>query len=154
MEVQLRRATLADAEEILRMQREGFAETLATYQDMDTNPALEPLSRIQARLAQPFTFFYFILRGEEAVGCIRVVDQGNEKPKRISPLFILPRYQNQGYGQQAIYLAEAAHGSTNWQLGTILQEPRNCHLYEKMGYHATGEIVVINERMTLVIYEK
>ncbi len=31
MEVHLRRATLADAEEILRMQREGFAETLAAY---------------------------------------------------------------------------------------------------------------------------
>ncbi len=154
MEVQLRRATLADAEEILRMQREGFAETLAAYQDMDTNPALEPLSRIQAKLAQPFTFFYFILRGEEAVGCIRVVDQGNEKPKRISPLFILPQYQNQGYGQQTIRLAEVTHGSTNWQLSTILQEPRNCHLYEKMGYHATGETVVINERMTLVVYEK
>lgn len=154
MEVQLRRAALADAEEILRMQREAFAETLATYQDMDTNPALEPLSRIQDRLAQPFTYFYFILRGEEAVGCIRVVDQGSEKPKRISPLFILPKYQNLGYGQQAIHLAEAAHGSTNWQLGTILQEERNCHLYEKMGYHATGETLVINQRMTLVFYEK
>lgn len=154
MEVQLRRAALADAEEILRMQREAFAETLATYQDMDTNPALEPLSRIQDRLAQPFTYFYFILRGEEAVGCIRVVDQGSEKPKRISPLFILPQYQNLGYGQQAIRLAEAAHGSTNWQLGTILQEKHNCHLYEKMGYHATGETLVINQRMTLVFYEK
>lgn len=154
MEVQLRRATLADAEEVLHMQREGFAEMLAAYQDMDTNPALEPLSRIQAKLAQPFTFFYFILRGEEAVGCIWVVDQENEKPKRISPLFILPQYQNQGYGQQAIRLAEVAHGSTNWQLDTISQEPRNCHLYEKMGYHATGETIVINERMTLVVYEK
>ena len=46
------------------------------------------------------------------------------------------------------------HGDDNWELDTILQEPKNCHLYEKMGYRQTGRTEVINERLTLVFYEK
>lgn len=41
-----------------------------------------------------------------------------------------------------------------WELDTILQEPENCYLYEKMGYCQTGKIKVINERLTLAFYEK
>ena len=36
----------------------------------------------------------------------------------------------------------------------ILQEPINCHLYEKMGYRQTGKTEVVNERLTLTFYEK
>ena len=46
------------------------------------------------------------------------------------------------------------HGSGNRELGGILQEPENYHLYEKMGYRRTGKIKVINERLTLTFYEK
>ena len=35
-----------------------------------------------------------------------------------------------------------------------MQEPKNCHLYEKMGYRQTGKTEVINERLTLTFYEK
>lgn len=50
--------------------------------------------------------------------------------------------------------AKEIHGSANWELDTILQERRNCHLYEKMGYRQTGKTEVINERLTLTFYEK
>jgi len=39
-------------------------------------------------------------------------------------------------------------------LDTILEEAGNCHLYEKIGYMKTGKTEVINEKMTLVFYEK
>lgn len=45
-------------------------------------------------------------------------------------------------------------GNENWELDTILQESKNCYLYEKMGYCRTGKTEVINERLTLVFYEK
>ena len=41
-----------------------------------------------------------------------------------------------------------------WKLDTIKQEPRNCHLYEKCGFVRTGQEEVVNERLTLVFYEK
>ena len=42
---------------------------------------------------------------------------------------------------------------TTWKLETILQEPANCHLYEKCGFVRIGEDKVINENMTLIDYE-
>ena len=50
--------------------------------------------------------------------------------------------------------AERIHGTTHRQLDTIAQEPGNCHLYEKMGYHVTGEAHQVKEGMTLIVCEK
>ena len=41
-----------------------------------------------------------------------------------------------------------------WELSTILEEKGNCYLYEKLGYHPTGKTQVINDRLTLIFYEK
>lgn len=151
----LKRAGLADAEFIWNMQKEAFAELLERYRDFETNPASEPIDKVIMRLNQKFTYFYLIQWGDEIVGAIRVVDKQEEgKKKRISPLFILPKYWNRGLAQQAILAVEEIHGSTGWELDTILQEQGNCYLYEKMGYRATGKQEQINEKMTLVFYEK
>lgn len=76
------------------------------------------------------------------------------KYKFLSPIFIMKEFRGRGYAQQAIQLAEEIHGSSNWELDTIIQEEGNCHLYEKLGYRQTGEVKVVNERMTLVFYHK
>jgi hypothetical protein len=44
--------------------------------------------------------------------------------------------------------------ATSWELKTILEEKRNCYLYEKMGYSQTDEKSMINENITLVHYKK
>lgn len=88
------------------------------------------------------------------MGAIRVVDKQDGSRKRISPLFILPLYRNKGYAQAAMREAEKLHGIDNWSLDTILEERGNCYLYEKMGYRRTGGVKKINEKMTLVFYEK
>ena len=59
-----------------------------------------------------------------------------------------------GIAQKAIQEVEEIHGNDNWKLETILQEEKNCHLYEKMGYKKTGKTEKINEKLTLVFYEK
>jgi GNAT superfamily N-acetyltransferase len=145
---------MADLELIRDMQKEAFAAILEIYQDHDTNPANEAPECIRWKLQQPDSYFYRIEVDGNVVGGIRVVDAGDGSRKRISPLFILPQYRGQGYAQAAILEAEKRHGSHNWELGTILQEPGNCYLYEKMGYHRINWQTVINERMTIVGYEK
>lgn len=155
MEVNLVRANPGDAEEIHAMQVEAFQELLVKYQDFDTNPGNERMEKVEARLKQDMTFYYFICVGQQKVGAVRVVDRKESgKNKRISPLFILPEFQGKGIAQKAIRLCEELHGSGNWELDTILQEKRNCYLYEKMGYRQTGKTEAINERLTLVFYEK
>ena len=45
-------------------------------------------------------------------------------------------------------------GQLRQLLERILQEAGNLHLYEKMGYHQTGRIDRINDRMDIVCFEK
>lgn len=155
MEVKLLRANLGDAKEIHVMQIKAFKELLDKYKDFDTSPGNESVEKIEARLKQDFTFYYFICIGQQKVGAIRIVDhKENIRNKRISPIFILPEFQGKGIAQEAIRLCEKIHGKEKWELDTILQESRNCHLYEKMGYVQTGKTEVINEKLTLVFYLK
>ncbi len=155
MEVKLIRANVDDAKELHAMQVKSFRELLEKYQDFDTSPANESVEKVEARLKQEFTYFYFICLGAQKVGAIRIVDKKETgKNKRISPVFILPEFQGQGIAQKAIRLCEEMHGKENWELDTILQEPKSCYLYEKMGYRQTGKTEVINERLTLVFLSK
>ena len=152
-EIKLEQVSLDDTEQLWQMQKTAFSELLEKYQDTDTNPACETLERVREKVAQPDSTFYWIKQDGEPVGGIRVVLRENES-KRISPLFILPQYRNKGIAQQAIKLAEELYGNEDWELGTILQEKGNCHLYEKMGYHPTGETLEINDKLTLIFYKK
>lgn len=154
MNIRLKKAALNEAEFILKMQKEAFAELLEKYQDYETNPANESIDKITTRLNQNFTYYYLIDVDNEIVGVIRIVDGKDGNRKRISPIIVLPRYQNMGIAQKAIQAVEEIHGNDNWKLETILQEEKNCHLYEKMGYKKTGKTEKINEKLTLVFYEK
>ncbi len=155
MEIKLTRAGVEDAKEIHAMQIEAFRELLDRYQDFDTSPGCESVEKVEARLRQEYTYYYFICMGPQKVGAIRIVDKKEPgKNMRISPLFILPQFQGQGIGQKAIRMCEELHGGMGWELDTILQEEKNCYLYEKMGYRRTGKTEVVNERLTLVFYEK
>ncbi len=148
------KATKSDMQTIWQMQVEGFSELLEKYRDYDTSPASEGFEKVMARFEQPWTTYYFISAEGENVGAIRIVDMQDGSPKKISPLWIMSEYRNKGYASAAIKAAEDIHGANNWSLGTILQEPGNLHLYEKMGYHQNGVIVKINDKMDIVIYEK
>ena len=152
--VTLKPASREDMPAIWRMQTEAFSGLLEKYRDFDTSPGAEPFEKVMARYEQPWTTYYFIVAGNENVGAVRIVDKKDGSRKRISPIWIMPEYQNKGYAQAAIAAAEQIHGSSHWCLDTILQEEGNLHLYEKMGYHRTGRIDRVNDRMDIVYYEK
>lgn len=155
MDIKFIVAEFDDLNTILQMQKEAFSELYAKYQDTETSPATEEYKDILCRFNQPETTYYFITADNIKVGVIRIVDgKDGVTRKRISPIFIMPEYRNQGYAQQAITEAERIHGKNHWKLDTILQEKGNCYLYEKLGYHQTGKTEQINERMTIVFYEK
>lgn len=154
-EIQLIRISAQDAEKLWKMQIAAFKDLYAKYKDTETSPATEPFEKVVMRLEQPYTYYYYIKVEDAIVGAVRVVDTKEaNKSKRISPIFIMKEFRGRGYAQQAIQLAEEIHGSSNWELDTILQEEGNCHLYEKLGYRQTGETKVINKRMTLIFYKK
>lgn len=155
MSVTLRRAERSDAEWIWKMQVDAFHDLYEKYRDTETSPAMESLAKVLSKIEQPSTYFYLIDAQGSTVGAIRVVDSKEiGKPKRIAPCFILKEHRNKGFAQAAILEAERIHGSDNWELDTIMQEKGHCHLYEKLGYQASGKTEKINERLTIVFYKK
>ena len=153
--INLRRVGVEKAEFILKMQIEAFSKMYEKYQDTETSPVAESIDKVIMRLKQPFTYYYLIEYKNEVVGAIRVVDKKEAgKAKRISPIFIMEQYRNQGLAPKSMEEAERIHGSDNWELDTILEEEGSCYLYEKMGYCKTGKVEKINDKMTIVFYRK
>lgn len=67
----------------------------------------------------------------------------------------MPTYQGKGIAQKVMLLIEEMFSqATSWELATILEEERNCYLYEKMGYTKTGVRKKLNDHTTLVYYIK
>lgn len=154
MKIELKPVTRNDVETVWKMQVEAFSELLNKYQDYDTSPAAEGIDRVLSRFEEPGTMYYFIVSNGEKVGVIRVIDKKDGSRKRISPIWIMEEYRNKGYAQAAMEEVERIYGNSNWCLDTILQEKGNIYLYEKMGYHQTGKVEHINDRMDIVFYEK
>ena len=158
MAIILEKVTRDDIETVWKMQVEAFSGLLEKYQDYDTNPAAEDFDKVLQRFEQPWGTYYFITETDESadsrVGVVRVIDKKDGSRKRISPIWIMAEYRGKGYAKQAIEEVERLYGADHWCLDTILQEKGNIHLYEKMGYHQTGKITKINDRMDIVFFEK
>ena len=154
MRIQLLKADANDCSQIHQMQVKAFKLLLDKYRDYNTNPGAEPLERIIQRMEEDFTDYYFIQLGSLNIGAIRVVSLQNNT-YRISPMFILPEYQGNGYARQALINVESLYPKARrWALDTIKQEQKLCTLYEKMGYIATGKQEDIQPCMTIIFYAK
>ena len=153
--IKLREVTEEEIPELYNMQVKSFMPLYEKYHD-DGSPAIEPIERVKRRFAVENRKYYFIMKDGARVGAINIGhnDPNEKKVAFISPLFVLPEFQNRGIGYVAIQKAfETLPEVTTWKLDTILQEPANCHLYEKCGFVRVGEEKVINENMTLIDYE-
>ena len=154
MSVKLQKANREDMHELWEMQVDAFKDLLDKYQDYDMSPAAESYERILQKYDFTGTIYYFIVADGIKVGGIRVIDKMDGSRKRISPIWIMHKFRNKGYAQQAIQEVEKLYGDDNWSLDTILQEKGNIHLYEKLGYKRTGKIERISYLMDIVYFEK
>lgn len=156
-EVKLILATVDDAELIHQMQYESFLPLYEKYHDDETSPVKEKIDKVTSKITNPNSQYYLIQLKGENVGAIRIVCKlkKNTDVLFISPLFILPEYQNRGIGQTVVRkVFDIYPDDVTWRLDTIKQEKGNCHLYEKCGFVRVGDEHIVNENMTLVNYEK
>jgi len=155
MKIRLEKAIESDAQSILDIQIAAFMPLLEKYKDFNTNPANEAIDKVIKRINNPHGGFYKILVNNTLVGAICIFWKEGTTQFWISPMFISPDYQGQGIAQKVMGLAEEIFPqATTWELATILEEERNCYLYEKMGYIKTGFMKILNDITTLVFYKK
>ena len=152
--VELVLATEKDAELLHQMKYEAFLPLYEKYHDDETSPVKEPMEKVIRCVQMDNSNYYLIKFQNELVGGVRVVER-QVGIFHISPIFILPRFQNQGIGYLVIkMLFNAYPQAITWRLDTILEEEGNCFLYEKCGFMKTGKKNKITENMTLIDYEK
>ena len=152
--ITLTKANINDCALIHQMQIESFMPIFEKYQDNETSPVKESIERIIAKMNSEQTDYYFIELDNVKIGTIRIVRKSSQVC-RVSPIFILPQYQGNGYAQTAMEIAESLYPlATIWKLDTIKEEPKLCYLYEKLGYTKTGKEETIKDGMTIVYYEK
>lgn len=153
-EITLQKVCFSECEELHKMQVTAFEDLLERYKDFDTNPACESIETIRRKFNQSITTYYFIMKENLKIGAVRIVSAGNDT-LRISPIFILPQFQNKGYAQLAMNKIEQKYPNIKcYLLDTIKQEKKLCYLYEKLGYVRTGREQNIKPDMTIAFYEK
>ena len=157
-EIKLVPAKPGDEKLIHSMKYSSFLPLYERYREDETSPVKEPIDKVTAQLKSKGTDYYIITVGSEPVGGVKVAKGGvetGERVYRISPLFIVPEYQNRGIGYRVIMMLFEMYGDAGiWRLSTVKQEKGNCHLYEKCGFEQVGNETQINDRMTIVYYEK
>ena len=134
------------------MQKKCFKAIYEKYYD-ETNPCKESFSKFVSRTTKPSFQMYWIVENSTKVGQIWVATKNNTA--KLARLFVLAKYQNKGYATTAIIDIEKLYSQYyHWQLDTIKEEKKNVHLYQKLGYKPCGKEKIINDKMTIIEFEK
>lgn len=144
-----------DIDTVFEIQRAAYKPLYEKYHDDNLSPYMESKETVLRKYLRAGTKGYIFVKDGVPVGAVRINLYPESKSGKVSALGVLPGYQGRGIAQQALLEIERIHSDVEkWFLDTILQEPGNCHLYEKIGYKRTGKTEVINDKLTLVYYEK
>lgn len=154
MTITLEKAESKDADLLHALQIKSFLPILKKYNDEQTNPACEPLEKTLSRINDSSKVFYKILKDNVLVGGVAIKHTSSDTIF-LGPFFIDPDYQNQKIAQEALRLIESiCTDVVFFELATISKEKGNIHLYEKMGYIATGETKQIANSLDVTFFRK
>lgn len=155
MEITLEKATENDVAALFQMQIDSFTPLLNKYKDYETNPANESIEKTILRINNTSSNYYKMIIDSNLVGAICISQKEIPYKFWISPMFIHPNYQGKRIAQRVLILIEEMFPKAqSFELATILEEERNCILYEKMGYKRTEVIKKLNDKTTLIYYKK
>lgn len=160
--ITLRKTTIDDAVELIKIQKEAFKSLYEKYQD-DDNPYLRDEQDILSRINRNDTEYYTIVDNEKIVGGIlykhhtstpfcEMLEEGEYYLCRV---YIRPDVQGKQIARTAIKLCEAMFPDAKKfyvDFPEDLEKNRRC--YESVGYTDTGKRLKINEKLILSCYCK
>lgn len=143
-------ANVDDAESLLNIQRLAFMILQHKYGE---SPAEHSIENIKAKIEQGD--YYKIIYCNRLVGGIFVHSKYEPTTFNLHIIYILPELQGKGIAQEVIIKIENIYPNVKkWTLDTPITEYRNCYLYEKVGYKRTGKMEKVNDKLTLIYFEK
>ncbi len=148
MNLVLQRAVEEDAQSIINARDKSFYDDYVRFGECPGYHKTPEQMRGTIRKAD----VYRILIDGKMVGDVSVHQPSEDGSQWIGCLEIIPEYQNNGIGSEVLRTIFNLYPETQkWELETPVQNKRNCHFYEKAGFHGTKE-TVHSEILTLRTY--
>ena len=144
------RADIADAEEILALQRLAFRSQAALYNDFTIPPMTQTLDEVRAEFSE-LTFLKATESGRIAGSVRASLDGGTCHIGRLS---VHPDYQHRGIGTRLMQAIETEFpGAERYELFAGSRSFNNIRLYERLGYNIYRKVRMTDE-IDLVYMEK
>ena len=146
----IKRATIADAEDILALQKLAYTSEAEIYDDFTIPPLVQTLEETRGGFEKQ-VFLKAIINGR-IIGSVRAFP--DEESCKIRRLIVHPDFQNQGIGAALMNEIENMFSSSNrFGLFTGHKSQRNIYLYQKLGYKIF-KTEKVNNKLNLVYLEK
>lgn len=131
MNYQILKAEVADAEEILKIQKLSYQIEAKRYNNYDITPLKQTLEELKDQF-KTHTILKAVSDGK-IIGTVR----GHEKDGTcyIGRLAVHPDMQNQGIGTALMKEIEKQYNPKRYELFVGSKSDNNIHLYQKLGYN-------------------
>jgi ribosomal protein S18 acetylase RimI-like enzyme len=150
MDVSIEPASIADAQEILELQRLAYQEEAAIYGDYTIAPLTQTLTEMEDELKHQVVLKATV--DGSIAGSVRAYSRGGTC--YIGRLIVHPDLQNRGIGTRLMRAIEAAFTEADrFELFTGHRSTRNLYLYQKLGYVPCRRQPV-NESLEMIFLEK
>jgi ribosomal protein S18 acetylase RimI-like enzyme len=146
----IERATVADAEEVLSLQKLAYKSEAEIYDDFTIPPLLQTLEEIKRDFKNQIVLKTTI--DGKIRGSVRAFARG--ETCYIGRLIVHPDFQNQGVGTKLMNKIEEIFEETKrFELFTGHKSEKNLYLYQKLGYKVF-KTVKANDQLDIVSLEK
>jgi ribosomal protein S18 acetylase RimI-like enzyme len=147
---QILRADIADADEILELQKLAYQSEAAIYTDWSLPPLTQTRDDIKREFHQ--AIFFKVCNAGKIIGSVRAL-QHNDTCK-IGRLIVHPDFRRKGAGTQLMAAIEAQFpAAQRFELFTGSRSTGNVRLYERLGYQIF-RTERLSPRVELVFMEK
>lgn len=144
------RATVADAGQILALQKRAYESEARTYNDWSIPPLTQSVGALVEEIEK--TTVLKASEGQHIVGSVRA--DFKEGVCSIGRLIVEPERQGQGLGTQLLQAIEASYPEANrFELFTGSRSEGNIRLYRRHGYEI-AETRQLSAHVTLVFMVK
>lgn len=149
--LEILRATVADAAEILALQKLAYLSEAELYNDY----TIQPLTQTIDELAADFGLKTFLkgVEGGRIIGSVNGLMEGDRC--LIGRLMVHPDFQGRGIGTTLMKAIEGSFADARaWELFTGELSLKNISLYERLGYRVVRKEQFRGSRFAVVFMEK